>query len=415
MANTQFIIQTYEYKLRPNKKFVAACEQTLEDARQLYNAALQERISCYQVTGKSLGYAEQSRHLTAARELPEVKACLRAIQQNALEQLDEAFKAFFKRVTKGQAGFPRFKGKDRYHTFSQKIEKVRGCPLQADKLFVPGVGSCRLRLSRPLEGTVKQLRITRRATGWFALLVCEVAKPAPLPKTGQSVGVDVGVKAFATLSNGEAIANPKHLPQAADLLAKWQRRLSRKKKGSQNRKKARAKVARTHLHVANMRKDFHHKVSTDLVTRFDVIAVEALNIKGMIKNHHLSKAIMDVAWGSFFTMTKCKAEKAGRWFEKVSPRYTSQTCSSCNHRQKMPLQVRVFACAACGLVICRDVNAAHNILGRGAPDEKKPVEMRTSVSAKQEQVQLDRQKRASRRCKSQRLSSPDAENLLLQN
>lgn len=363
MAKDNIQIKTYEFKIRTNKKFVANCERTLDQARLVYNCALEQRINLYKYAGQSISKFEQSRQLTEARnELPDVKACLRSIQTDALDKLDEAFKAFFKRAAKGQAGFPRFKARDRYHTFSQQIEKVRGCPIKGDKLTVPGVGSCRVRLSRPLAGTVKQLRITRRANGWFALLVCEMPKPLPLPKTGLSVGIDAGIKEFATLSTGEAIANPRHLQQAADKLAQLQRRLSKKKKGSQNRRKARNKVALAHLKVSNTRKDFHHKVSTDLVNRFDRIAVEALNIRGMVKNPKLSKAILDVAWSQFFTITQSKAENAGREFVKINPAYTSQTCSHCGHRQKMPLKVRTFECGNCLFVIDRDHNAAVNIL-----------------------------------------------------
>lgn len=397
MADKQYttIIKTFEYKLRTNQKFVAACEKTLEDARQIYNAALKERIDCYRMTGKSLGYVEQSRHLTDARELPHVKTCLRSIQQDALEKLDFAFKAFFLRPN---AGFPRFKGKDRYHTFSQKIEKQRACPLQGDKLTVPGVGTCRVRLSRELpEGsTVKQLRITRRASGWFALLVIEAPKRNPLPKTGLSVGVDVGVKDFCTLSTGEVVANPRTLQKHGENLAQEQRRLARKKKGSNNRQKAKLKVARVYAKVANTRKDFHHKLSTSLVQRFDVIAVEALNVKGMVRNHKLSKSILDVAWSAFFAMIQTKAENAGRVFEKVNPAYTSQTCSECGHRQKMPLKVRTFECGKCQVVIQRDHNAAINILGRGTA-KVTLGEIRDSASVNQEQVLISGQIRESGR------------------
>src|SRR5215831_7211002 len=248
MANSEdTTIKTYEFKLRTNKKFVEACERELEHSRQIYNAALAERISCYQITGASLGYNEQSRHLTEARTLPEVKAHLRTVQQDALERVEEAFKGFFRRVRNGEKpGFPRFKGKDRYHTFSQQYEKIRPCLVKGDKLTVPGVGSCRVRLSRPIEGQCKQLRITHRLDGWYALIVCEIPKPEPLPPTGQTVGVDVGITSFATLSTGEEIENPRHLKNALDNLKKQQRWLSRKKKGSKRRARQKIKVARAH-------------------------------------------------------------------------------------------------------------------------------------------------------------------------
>lgn len=355
-------IRTFQYKLKANKSFVTACEKTLDAARFVYNCALQQRIDLYKYAGKSISKFEQSRQLTEARnELPEVADCLRSIQTDVLDRLDITFQAFFQRG----AGFPRFKGRDRYHTFSQQIEKQRVCPLKGDKLTVPGVGSCRVRLSRPIEGTVKQLRITRRASGWYALLVCEMPKPLPLPKTGLSVGIDVGIKEFATLSTGEQIANPRTLQQHAENLAKLQRRMAKKRKGSQRRAKAKQKVALAYEKVGNTRKDFHHKLSTRLVNEFDTITVEDLQITNMVRNHKLSKAILDVGWNSFFTMARCKAASADKVFEKVSPAYTSQDCSKCGHRQKMPLQVRVFDCGNCDHKQDRDLNAAINISNRG--------------------------------------------------
>ncbi|MGH9854387.1 MAG: RNA-guided endonuclease InsQ/TnpB family protein [Blastocatellia bacterium] len=371
MADSQIITKTFEYRIRPNKQFVAGCERALDASRFVYNCALEQRIRVYDASGQTINFYEQSHQLTEARnELPEVGNVLRTIQSDALERLDFAFDAFFRRLKNGEKpGFPRFKARDRYHTFSQKIEKQRACPLKGDKLTVPGVGSCRVRVSRPLEGKVKQLRVTRRADGWYALLVCDLPKPEALPKTGKAVGVDVGITSFATLSTGQEIDNPRYLKTAEDQLARQQRNLSRKKKGSANRKKARQKVALRHLRVRRARKHFHHEEAAKLVEKFDRIAVEDLSIRGMVKNHRLAKAISDVAWSQFFEITKTKAENAGRRFERVDPRYTSQICSSCGHQQKMPLAIRVYECEQCGFVIGRDHNAAITILGRSAPEE----------------------------------------------
>ncbi len=368
------IIKTFQYKLRKNRGFEAAALKALDDSRTIYNAALDERIGYYRRTGRTLGYVEQSRHLTEARTLPEVGACLRTIQTDALERLDFAFQAFFKRVKRGEgAGFPRFKGKRRYSTFSQKIEKQRACPLDGDRLTVPGVGSCRVRLSRPIEGTVKQLRITRRADGYYALLVCDVPKPEPLPKTGQSVGVDVGLTAFATLSTGQVIENPRHLRRAAKALKRSQQALSRAQKMSANRAKARQRVALRHLKVQRARLDFHHKTALDLVRRFDRVAVEDLQVPNLLKNHTLAKSISDAGWASFLGILACKVEWTGKQIERVEPRYTSQDCSRCGRRQKMPLAIRMYECA-CGLVLTRDENAAHNILLRAGSPKVKPRE-----------------------------------------
>lgn len=362
------IIKTFEYKIKHTSDFTKSAALALDASRAIYNAGLEHRILRYR-QGKPIGYFEQSRELTAARELPWVGRHLRTIQQDALERLDFAFKAFFRRLKAGQApGFPRFRSKSGYQTFSQKIEPQRSCPLTSDVLKVPGVGSVRVRLSRPIEGQVKQLHVTHRADGWYALLVCELPKTEPLPKTGLSVGVDVGLATFATLSNGEQVENPRHLRRAAKALKRSQRALSRKKKRSANRVKARRRVALLHLKVVRSRKDFHQKTALDLVRRFDAIAVEDLQIANMVKNHRLAGSIMDAGWGQFTSILSCKAENAGRRFVKVDPRYTSQTCSACGHRQKMPLALRVFVCAKCSHTLCRDVNAALNIQGRGAPE-----------------------------------------------
>lgn len=385
--NPDTVIRTYEYKLRANKSFIVACEKALEDARFVYNCALEHRISLYRQASIQVGYFEQSHQLTEARQgLLEVRGCLRAIQEDALNKVDEAFKGFFRRAAKGQTGFPRFKAKGRCHTFSMQIGHNDRCPLKGDRLRVPGVGSCRVRLSRPFQGTVKRLRITRRADGWYVLLACETSKPEPLPKTGQSVGVDVGISAFATLSTGEVIQNPHYHQRAESKLARLQRRASRKQLGSRNREKANQKTALAYLKVANARKDFHHKVAKDLVGRFDRIAVEDLNIKAMGRSRSLGKAIYDVAWGRFFLITKVKAESAGRLFEKVPAAYTSQTCSKCGCRQKMPLHVRTFNCASCGYSQDRDHNAAINI--RRSTPKSKSVESSQRPTLKQKQARL---------------------------
>jgi putative transposase len=393
MAEKKIAIKTFEYKLRMNRKFQLACERELEHSRQIYNAALAERIDCYKTTGKGLNYIEQSRHLTEARTLPEVKSHIRSIQQDALERVDAAYQAFFKRVKESavKPGFPRFKGFHRYHTFSLKLESVRACPLKGDKLTIPGVGSCRVRLSRRFEGKAKQIRITRRADGWYVLIVSEIPRPPTLPSTGESAGIDVGIKCFATLSTGEEIDNPRCLKNAEKKLKKQQRRLSRKKRDSRNRAKARKKVALAHLKVTRTRKDFHHKTSTYLVRRFDAIAVESLNIKGLLKNPKLAKAIADVGWSAFFTMIEVKAGNAGRRFEKVPARFTSQDCSHCGNRQKMPLAVRVYQCPSCGKVLDRDHNAAINIRSR-AGQARINVCGESPGSEKQERHRLNKPK-----------------------
>lgn len=364
MAN-DIIVKTFKYKIRATAKFTAAAARALDASRDVYNAALEQRITRYR-QGKPIGAFEQSRELTAARELPWVGSTLRAIQQDALQRLDHAFHDFFRRHESGEVpGFPRFKGSRRYKMFGQQIERCRRCPLVGDILTIPGVCSVRVRLSRPVGGRVKYLLITHRPDGWYALMICELPKPESLPETGASIGIDVGLTAFATLSNGETIENPRHLRRAAKALKRSHQALNRKKKRSANRVKAIRRLSLRYSKVSRSRTDFHHKTALDLIRRFDSIKVEDLRIPNLLKNHHLARSIADAGWGQFLAITQFKAENAGRVFEKVESRYTSQTCSACGHRQKMPLSVRLFVCESCTHTLGRDHNAAINIRASG--------------------------------------------------
>lgn len=371
------IIKTFEFKVRRNGRFLEACERTLDGCRDLYNCALEHRIRTYQATGKGVGFAEQSRQLTDARaELSEVAAIFRDTQADTLRRLDTAFDAFFRRLKSGEKpGFPRFKGKDRFDSFGCTRRARDPFPIKGDKLAMPGVGTCRVRLSRSIEemGRCRFVRMLRRADGWYVQLVCEVEKPAPLPATGQSVGIDLGIESFATLSTGEQIENPRHVEKAAKKLAWAQRQLSRKVKGSANRRKARKKVALRHLKTTRTRRYFHYQAALRIVRAFDFIAVEDLNVKGLAGGM-LAGSVASVAWGAFLLILIAKAEEAGRQVEKVDPRYTSQDCSGCGAREKKLLSQREHYCVNCGLVMHRDHNAAINILVRARGPEVTPAE-----------------------------------------
>lgn len=379
MADTSntTIIKTFEFRLRENRAFVEAAERTLDGCRFLYNSALEQRIRVYEATGKGIGFVEQCRQLTDARaELPEVAHIYRDIQTDALKRLDKAFDAFFRRLKSGETpGFPRFKGRDRYDSFGCARRERDPFPIKGDKLTMPGVGTCRVRLSRTIEemGRCRFVRIIRRADGWYVQLVCEVTKPAPLPATGQSVGIDLGIESFATLSTGEQIENPRHVEKTAKKLAWSQRQLSRKVKGSANRRKARKKVALRHLKTARTRRHFHYQTALRIVRAFDFIAVEDLNIKGLAGGM-LAGSVASVAWGAFLLILIAKAEEAGRQVEKVDPRYTSQDCSGCGAREKKLLSQREHCCTKCGLIAHRDHNAAINILLRARGPKVTPVE-----------------------------------------
>lgn len=356
--------RSYKYKLRLNKRFREACEKTLDSCRDLYNAALQQRITAYKL-GHRVGYLEQCRQLTQARELPEVRIVSRAFQANALQQLDRAYANFFRRLQtrKGKAGFPRFKGRDRYSSFN--TADARLFRLEGDRLTIGKVGSCRVRLSRPLEGRPKALIIRREFDGWYAIIVCDSVESRPLARTGLSVGVDVGLEHFAVLSNGEQIGNPRYFCALNSDLARAQRRLALKTKGSNSRKRAKRLVAKARTKAQRQRERFHWQQARSLVHRFDLIAVERLNVKGLAQSN-LAKSIYDAGWTSFINKLLVKAEEAGREVVKVSARFTSQDCSGCGRREKKSLDERWHSCP-CGAELSRDHNAAINILARAGP------------------------------------------------
>jgi putative transposase len=366
MADSDTITRIYEFKIRPNKSFVLACENVLTQCQRLYNACLQQRISLYNYTGKSISWIEQCQQVTELREeFTEHRLIPRNIQTDVVKRLDKAYQAFFRRLKCGEkAGFPRYRSRDRYNSFEYAVDQRHSFPLIGNKLRVAGVGTTRVKVTREIQGQVKIIRIVKRASGWFAQLVCTGIPKEILPKTDQSIGLDVGLEKFATLSNGEQVDNPRYAKKAQSVIANAQRVLSRKVKGSNTRKKAKAVVAKAHARIANQRKDFAFKLAKDLVNRFDIIAVEKLNIKSMAKDH-FAKQINDASWGNFTNALRFKAECAKKSVVEVNPKYTSQDCSNCSHRQKITLTNRVYLCPKCGLSLNRDHNAAINILRRG--------------------------------------------------
>lgn len=358
------MIRSYKYKLRMNRTFLRACEQTLDSCRDLYNAGLSQRISNFK-KGKSTGLMEQLRQLTEARELPEVRIVLRTFQVNTLRRLDRAYQAFFRRVKSGteKAGFPRFKGYDRFNSFN--TTDVREFRLVGDRLTVQRIGSCRVRLSRPLGGRPKTLTIRREFDGWYAIIGCDEVQPKPLSTTDANIGVDVGLEKFATLSDGRTVENPRFFRKSEEMLAKAQQRLSLKKHGSKRRKHIRRLVAKAHAKIKRQRDWFHWQVATTLVKEFDGIAVEKLNVKGMAQSN-LAKSIHDAGWADFVSKLSVKAEEAGRLLVRVNAKFTSQTCSGCGKREKKTLAERWHECS-CGVSLSRDHNAALNILARAGP------------------------------------------------
>lgn len=356
--------KTFKYRIYPTKKQDRIMRQWLEECRWLFNHFLAERKNAWEQEQKSLSLYEQQASLpTLKKQRPSLASVHSQVLQNVAVRIDLAFKAFFRRVKAGEKpGYPRFRGKGRYDSFTFPQS---GFSLNGNILRLSKIGNVKVVLHRPVEGNIKTCTIKRSSTDkWYVMFSCEW-EPTPLPENNEAVGIDVGLHSFATLSTGEHIENPRFFRQEEKALAKAQRKLSKAEKGTLERKKRRKVVARIHERIAWKRQDFIHQHSRRIINRFGIIAVEDIHVNRMLHNHCLAKSISDAAWSGFFQLLAQKAAWAARQFVAVNPAYTSQTCSSCGHRQKMPLSERVFKCPCCGLELDRDHNAAVNILGLG--------------------------------------------------
>jgi putative transposase len=296
------------------------------------------------------------------------------VLQNVAVRIDLAFKAFFRRCKSGeQPGYPRFKGKGRYPsmTFPQVPS---GCHLTNEKLVLSKVGKVKIVLHRELLGKPKTCTISKSSTGkWYACFSTEI-EPERLPENPDAVGIDVGLKTFATLSNGQTMENPRFFRTEEKALAKVQRNLCKEEKGTPKRHHKRKMVARVHERIKWKRQNFTHQQSRTIVKTFGIICVEDLTINRMRHNHCLAKSMSDAAWSAFFDQLAAKAGEAGRKLLKVNPAYTTQTCSQCGHRQPMPLSEREYHCPCCHLSLDRDWNASKNIKALGLQCVGQPLE-----------------------------------------
>lgn len=357
--------KAFTYRLYPTRKQVAALEQTLTTCRYLYNHALEQRITEYKTDKHSVSYVDQANALADDKNDYQ-KQVHSQVLQDTLKRLDTSFRNFFRRVKERRAGkrvkvgFPRFKPAQRYNSFCYPQSGFR-LTNDCNRVHLSKIGDIKLKYSRPIEGKVKTCRVVRDVDQWFVILTCEQDVPAPPKSTNPTVGVDLGIKTFAFLSDGEYFDNPRHLLKSAEKLAREQRRLSRKVKGSSNRSKQRVQVAKVHRRIRRQRDDWLHKLSRQLVDNYGCIVFENLNIKAMLRNHKLAKHISDCAWSRLIQFTQYKAESAGVEVRLVNPRGTTQLCSGCGEVVPKTLADRIHACPHCGLVLDRDLNAAKNI------------------------------------------------------
>ncbi len=378
------ILKTYKYRLYPTKAQSRLLDQTVETCRRWYNTCLAERRTAWETEKRSVSKFEQLVKVKDYRkENPYAAQVHSHVLQVVVADLDKAFQAFFRRVQAGETpGYPRFKGKNRFDSFGLK-EYGNGFKVDGRRLKISGIGRVRVRWHRPIEGKIKTVRIRRQAGEWYACFACEVTEH-PLPPTGNVVGIDVGIHHLLATSANEVVENPRWYRTEQRKLRVIQRRVSRRKKGGSNRRKAVLELQRQHFHIANSRKDYLDKLVHHFITNYDVIALEDLRIKGMVRNHPLSKSILDAGWGYLKIHLTSKAVDAGREVILVDPAYTSKTCCSCGTVfHELSLADRWVNCT-CGLSMDRDVNAALNILkraGRALWDESTATRLRLSQEA----------------------------------
>ena len=326
----QTVRKTYKYKLKPTPEQERELGRVLGLCRSLYNTGLEQRITAWQRARVSVSRYQQEAELKDIRAaLPEYAAIHSHVLQDVIARLDKTYQAFFRRVQAGKkAGFPRYQSRDRWHSFTYK-EYGNGATLENGILFLSKTGRIAVRWSRALEGTPKTVTISREADGWYVCFSCADVPIQTLPATGKETGIDLGIEAFATLSDGARIFSPGWYRKAERTLKTAQRRVSRRKRGSNRRRKAVTLLAKAHQKVNRQRQDFHHKTALAVVRENDTIYHEDLQTANMLRNHHLAKSIADAGWTAFLSILSFKAVCAGRSVVAVPPAYTSQICSGC--------------------------------------------------------------------------------------
>jgi putative transposase len=356
--------KTFKYRLYPSKTQQRQLEQTIETCRRWYNNCLAERMTAWENERRSVSKYEQLAKVKEyRRENPYAGQLHSHILQVVVSDLDQAFQAFFRRVKTGvNPGYPRFKGRNRFDSFGLK-EYGNGFKLNGRRLRLTGIGRLRVRWHRPIEGTIKTIRIRKQAGEWYACFACEV-EGQPLEPTDREIGIDVGVYHLLATSENEIVANPRWYREEQKKLRVIQRRVARCKLGGANRCKSVLALQRHHEYIANRRKDYLDKLVNYFVSHYDRIALEDLQIHGMVRSHLLSKSILDAGWGYLKQRLIDKAAEAGRRVLLVNPSYSSKTCYSCGSLfSELSLADRWVDCS-CGISMDRDVNAACNILKR---------------------------------------------------
>ena len=360
--------KTYKFRLYPNLEQKILFEKTFGCSRFIWNQMLADRIAHYEETGETL----KNTPAQYKSQFPWLKEVDSLALANVQLNLNAAYKSFFR----SKFGFPRFKLKKTAQSYKTNNQKGTIALLDG-KVKLPKVGWVELKLHHQPKGLIKSATISKTATGkYYISILCE-EEIVPLPKTNSNLGIDLGLENFAILSTGEKISNPKFLTSLSKKLAKEQKVLSRrgllaKKRGmklseSSNYQKQKLKVARLHEKIAHQRKDFLHKLSTNLIKNHDVICIEDLASRNLMKNHHLARAIGDVSWYEFVRQLHYKADWYGKKIVTISRWFpSSQLCSTCGENSgRKALSIREWTCESCGTHHDRDINASFNILKEG--------------------------------------------------
>jgi putative transposase len=360
------VLKAYKYRIYPTDGQAVLLAKSFGCARWFYNFALNKTCETYKATGKGLSRNDMINLLPSLKKEREwlTEPPSQCLQQVALD-LSSAFLNFFEK----RAKYPNFKKKGQ----KQSIKFPQGIKLEGDNLTLPKLGKVYCKVSRMPEGKLKSVTVSLTASGqYYAACLYDDGKSQPSPQPyllrgekggGKAIGIDMGLTHYAITSDGTKHGNPKYYRRYEERLARQQKQLSRKQKGSVNRHKARIRVARVHSKITRCREDFLHKLSRKLVDENQVIAVENLAVKNMVKNHSLAKSISDAGWGQFCTMLKYKAEWSGKIYIEVERFFpSSKTCNNCLHQlDSLSLDIRSWECPSCKTTHDRDINAAQNI------------------------------------------------------